>query len=249
MNKLKIIAPDGISKVVNIEKTITSVGYSPKNDIELESSDIASLQLQIISSPELPTSCRVVNYGAGLKVERQETDFILGNYQSIEVQDKDEIFLGSYRVQFYLPLVTNSSYETASIQASLMLPEPILHPKSTITANLTVKNISDNEIHNFEVKMNGLPLDCLLLDNIPPIAPGSQKVVSLRISHRGISPKVGFHTLTLTISASAGPLNDPLTIRQGVYVMPVFSQKLEIRDENLSDPNQITSTVAYEEEN
>ena len=59
--ELLIIGQNGWKKPVKLEKAITRVGSSPTSDIQLESVQVAPVQLQILYAPDAPSHCKVVN--------------------------------------------------------------------------------------------------------------------------------------------------------------------------------------------
>jgi hypothetical protein len=227
---LKIIEANGWTKFLKINHAITCVGSSASNDIQLPASEIAPIQLQIFYSPDLPSTCRVVNLGAELLLLRGGSDSPLAPYQSLDIFDGDEVDVFGYRLAFQLPLATGGVQKSQQIEASLTMPEPVLRSGSVLVGNLHIKNIGDRPGVQFQVALSGFPDDCYQIDPVPLMYPGAEEDVQVRFFHRTISPQAGLHDLVLAVSAPADYGSEELVIRQGLYVAPVLKHELLILD-------------------
>jgi hypothetical protein len=227
---LKIIEANGWTKFVKINHAITCVGSAASNDIQLPASEIAPIQLQIFYSPDLPSTCRVVNLGPQLLLLRGGSDSPLAPYQSLDIFDGDQVDIFGYRLAFQLPLATGAVQKSQQIEASLTLPEPVLRPGSILIGSLRIKNTGDRQGVQFQVALSGFPEDCYQIDPVPLMYPGAEEDVQVRFFHRTIAPLAGLHDLVLAVSAPADYGSEELVIRQGLYVAPVLKHELLILD-------------------
>jgi hypothetical protein len=228
--EVKIVEANGWAKVLPVDRAITRVGSASANDILLPDSQIAPFQLQILSAPELPSNCRMVNLKGELLLRRSGTESIISAFQTIDIFDSDEVILNDYRLIFSLPLVSASAQKSRSIEASLIFPEAVLRSDSTLVGGLKVKNAGDQQGVQFQVSLEGLPDDCYQIDPIPWMYPGAEEEVQVRIFHRTFSPTAGYHDLLLTVIAPADYPGEELNIRQRLHVAPVLKQELIILD-------------------
>jgi hypothetical protein len=228
--EVKIIEANGWAKVLPVNRAITRVGSASENDILLSDTQIAPFQLQILSAPELPSNCRVVNLNGELLLRRSGTESIISAFQTVDIFDSDEVILNDYRLIFSLPLVSAAAQKSRSIEASLLFPEAVLRSDSTLVGGLKVKNAGDQQGVQFQVSLEGLPADCYQIDPIPLMYPGAEEEVQVRIFHRTLSPTAGLHDLLLTVIAPADYPGEELNIRQRLYVAPVLKQDLIILD-------------------
>jgi hypothetical protein len=228
--EVKIIEANGWAKVVPINRAITRIGSSALNDVQIPSAQIAPNQLQILYSPDLPSSCRLINLSGDLLLYRNEMENAVSVFQTLDIFDGDEIVFDDYRLVFHLPLTSASVQKTGSIEAALVFPEAVLRPDSTLTGNLKVKNAGNQQGVQFQVKLEGLPVDCYQVDPIPLMYPGAEEEVQVRLFHRTLSPSAGMQELLVTVSAPADYQGEVLIIRQGLYVAPVLKHELIIHD-------------------
>jgi hypothetical protein len=228
--ELKIIEANGWVKVVQINRAITRVGSSTSSDIQLPSPQISPVQLQILYSADLPSSCRIINLGADLLLVSNEVESTVSTFQSIDIFDGDEIELGDFRLAFQLPLASSAVQKSRLIEAALSFPEAVLRPASTLAGSLRVKNIGDRQGVQFQVSLTGLPDDCYQIDPLPTMYPGAEEEVQVRLFHHTVTPPAGLHELFLTISAPVDYGSEELVIRQGLFVTPVLKHEVVILD-------------------
>lgn len=229
--ELIVVNPGGIEKQINLDRAIYNVGSAPSNDIQLASFQVAPLHMQLLASPELPTGCRVVNLAGELMVRRNQIEQPLVNYRRFDLWDGDEIRLGDYCLRYHSPLKSTVIQPVNSFQASLLFPEPILHPASGINGMLKLINKGRGEACHFQVKVSGVPEDCFFAPPIPFLNPGVHQEVSLQLFHRTVTPLAGYQTVGFHITAPEDYPGEALIIEQGIYVMPVFQHSLEILDD------------------
>jgi hypothetical protein len=228
--EVKIIEANGWAKVLPVNRAITLVGSAASNDVQLPSAQISPYQLQILYAPDLPSSCRVVNLGSDVVLQRNSVENTVSAFQSLDIFNGDELLLDDYRIIFHLPLTTASVQKSRSLEASLVLPETVLRPDSTLAGILRVKNAGNLQGVQFQVSLEGLPPDCYQIDPIPLMYPGAEEEVQVRLFHRTLSPSAGLHELLLTVNAPGDYMGETLEIRQGLYVTPVLKHELIILD-------------------
>jgi hypothetical protein len=232
MMELIISEENGWNKPLKIEKAITRLGSAPTNDVQLLSQEIAPVHLQIYYLEETPFSCRVFNLGSDLPVWQGDQQLILNSFATMQIRNGSEIELGPYRIQFKLPLAATMLQESSAIQASFKFPaDSVLQPNSIATGWLTIKNAGSEYDCQFEITVSGIPADCLQFDPAPLSYPGAQEDVQVQIFHRGQAPQAGFQNLTITVTSPDTYPGEKVIINQGIYVMPVFEQSLEISDD------------------
>ncbi len=229
--KLNIVEENGWAKSITIRKTITRVGSASSNDVCLYSDQVAPLQLQILSSPDLPSSCRVVNLANELTIYHHGAPSALPTYCMVDMRDGDELEIGGFRLIFELPLASSILRTSSSMEAWITFPNAVLSVDYPLEGRLTIKNTGSQKNCQFRVTISGLPADCYQVDPIPLMYPGAQEEVRLRLFHRTTHPEAGFRDVMAVINAPASYPGEELVIRQGVYITPVFEQELVILDD------------------
>jgi len=229
--ELIVTEVNGWYKEVEIIKAISRLGSASFADIQLPSKEIAPLQFQILSNPDLPTGCRVVNMADPLEIKRDGKSLSAAPYSTADISNGDQIQLGEYRVTFRLPLTTTLVRSSTIIQASLSFSDTLLQPDLDLNGRLQIKNLGDKKACQFQVKLKGFPQDCFHIDPIPLLYPGAQEEVQVQLIHKVSYPKAGLHDLTLSITAPGFYPGEEVVIKQGIYVAPVFRQAVEISDD------------------
>ncbi|OQY36225.1 MAG: hypothetical protein B6243_03675 [Anaerolineaceae bacterium 4572_5.2] len=229
--KVMIIDQKGWSKSIKVEKTITRVGTAPNNDIQLHSTQIAPVHLQFILSPDLPSSCKLVNLAGEVSIRADHVKQQLPSFGTVDVRDGDEIELGEFRLVIKIPLAAEYVQTTNVVEAVLSFPNAVLRPGYATRGQLTIKNVGSQTECQFKVALSGLPADCYHIDPIPLLYPDAQEDVLVQLFSRGYYPKAGYHDVFFTITSPASYPGEEMIIKQGVYVVPVFDQALEIADD------------------
>lgn len=228
---LKITELDGWGKIVPLDKSVIKIGSGSYCDVQLPSSDIAPLHLQVFYSSELPTSCRVVNLASPVEYRHRTKTELIGSLSTLDLHNGCRIRLGDYTIGFSLPLSGEVEEEPHSMAASLHFGDQVLRPDSPLEGLLTVKNLGNDKTCQFQVALAGLPADCYLIDPIPLIYPSAQEEVRVQLFHKTTYPTAGWKKITMTITAPASYPGEALIIEQEIYVTPIFDQKLEIFDD------------------
>jgi hypothetical protein len=244
---------NGWSKTLEVKKAITRIGNAPSVDVQIPSTSIAPLHLQILSNPELPTGCRVVNLASQLEIIHNGNVTPLEPYSTQDINDGDEIRLGEYRLTFQVPFSTAFMRTCKSIEATLNLTDTTLQPHLPLDGILTVKNVGEQDACQFQVSLSGLPEDCFHIDPIPLLYPGAQEDVRVRFFHQITYPQAGRRDLLITINAPDDYPGEELVIRQSLFVAPVFKQVMELLDDIALSPAPMApimdgKSVAPEEE-
>jgi hypothetical protein len=221
----------GWSKLLKVEKTLTRIGAAATNDIQLKSKGIAPVHLQIIYSTDLPSKCQLVNLAAEIIVHTDEGMYQLPRLSTIEIRNGDEIELGEYRIALKIPLGAEPLLRSSVIDADLSFPDAVIRPDFSTIGHLTIKNIGSKSDCQFRVTLSGLPDDCYQIDPIPLMYPDAQEDVRVQLFHRKHYPPVGFHELRFSITSPGYYPGEVMIIKQGVYVVPVFDQGLELVDD------------------
>jgi len=240
--ELMMIDQHGWTKSVKIEKAITRVGSAAGNDIQLHSKKIAPVHLQFIYSPELPASCKLVNLATEIVVRGNDDEYQLPRLGTIEIRDGDEIELGEFRLGLKIPLIAEYLQRSSVIDASLSFQDAVMRSEMATVGQLTVKNIGQQTDCQFKVVLSGLPEDCYQVDPIPLMYPDAQEDVRVQLFHQKHYPQVGFHDLYFSITAPANYPGEEMIIKQGIYVVPVFDQRLELIDDVVS-PSRVDEGI------
>lgn len=230
--KLIISQENGFKKQLQVEKAITRIGSSPANDIQLNSPYISAFHLQILYAQEMPDRCQVVNLAAeAVAVFSKNLERPLPAFSSQELFAGDEINIKGVRLLFELPLTTGTLITSHKISASLAFSEPVMRPNTILVGRITLKNEGEQPSCQFVVEISGLPEDCYQVDPIPLMYPGAQEDVNVRFLHRKSYPAAGFQSVTLSVTAPASYPGEQVSIQQGIYVLPVLEQGLDILDD------------------
>ena len=136
--ELLIIDKSGWSMPVKIQRATTRIGSAPSNDVQLSSPLIAALHLQIFYSPDLPSSCKIVNMASEVRVKSGQELRSLATFATLDIHDGDEIILADYRIKLTLPMTANVLQSAKLIDASLTFAEPILRPEYEAVGFLTM---------------------------------------------------------------------------------------------------------------
>ena len=237
--ELIISERNGWKKPVTIEKAITRLGSSPACDVQLISSDIDPIHLQIYYMDEAPTTCKLLNLGSPVMINSGDQLFTLSSLDTIQIQNGSQIELGQYHIQFILPFSATTIQDTPSIQATLKFPEATLFPDRITTGWLTIKNTGSQSSCQVDIDLTGLPSDCMQVDPAPLLYTGGQEDVRIQLFHHKLYPAAGFQELVVYISACDAYPGEQVVINQGIYVSPFFGQSMEIFDDLTSrDPAQ-----------
>jgi hypothetical protein len=231
MMNIKITEINGWSKVFDVKKAITRIGSASFVDIQLPSNSVAPLHLQILSGPDLPTGCRIVNLANLLEIRNSGIGHPLPPNSTNDLQNGDEIQLGEYQITFLLQQSAAQLRTSDYIEAVIKFNDTILQPDLALDGILVIKNLGNMDACQFQVLLSGFPEDCFRIDPIPLLYPGATEEVFVRLVHHLTYPIAGHHDLLLTISAPEHYPGEEVVIRQGVYVAPVFKQSLKIMDD------------------
>jgi hypothetical protein len=229
--ELLIFEKSGWSMPVKIERATTRIGSAASNDVRLQSAQIAAVHLQVFYSPDLPSSCKVVNMANDIQVKIGQDTRQLSKYGRLDIYDGNEIMLGDYRIKFNLPINSRVVQSAKLIEASLIFAEAVLRPEYETVGQLTVKNAGERPKCQFQVDIDGLPEDCYQIDPIPLMYPGAREEVRVRIFHRQLYPPAGLQKIIFKISAPESYPGENFVIEQGLYVWPVFDQSFDLIDD------------------
>jgi hypothetical protein len=167
-------------------------------------------------------------------VHTDEGMYQLPRLSTIEIRNGDEIELGEFRIALKIPLGAEYLQRSSVIDAVLSFPDAVIRPDFLTTGHLTIKNVGSQSDCQFKVTLSGLPDDCYQIDPIPLMYPDAQEDVVVQLFHRVHYPLVGFHDLIFSITAPGYYPGEEMIIKQGVYVVPVFDQGLELVDDTVA---------------
>lgn len=237
--EVMVIDQKGWSKSIKIEETITRVGTAPSNDIQVHSQKIAPVHLQFMFSPDLPSSSKVVNLAGQVVIKTNQVERQLSSFETIDLFDGDEIELGEFRLVLKIPLVAEYVQIAEVIGAVLSFPSAVLRPDYATKGQLTIQNKGPQTDCQFKVMVRGLPTDCCHIDPIPLLYPNAQEDVLIQLFSRGYYPEAGYHDVFFSITAPVEYPGEETIIKQRVYVVPIFDQRLEIEDDIVASSSQL----------
>jgi hypothetical protein len=230
--KLLISEEGGFRKEYVIARAVTRIGSAPANDLQLRSPHISPFHIQILYTRDMPDRCKVVNLsGEAIAFFSAGQENSLPGYVPVEVSAGDEIRLHATRLVFELPLTAGVLSTSNQISAALALPEPVLRPNTTLVGRIVLKNEGAQAACQFQVEVGGLPAECYQVDPIPFMYAGAQEDVNIRFFHRNTYPPAGFQSVTISVTAPASYPGEQVILQQGVYVIPVLEQGLQILDD------------------
>jgi hypothetical protein len=230
--KIILYEESGMARQIETEKAVTRIGSASLCDLVLSSSQVAAIHLQVLYTREMPDRCSLVNLSAEpVALLSDGLSASLPPYETCELFAGDEAHLPGARLRFELPVTTGALAVSTKIGASLHLPEPVLRPNATLLGRIIVKNQGEVNGCQFEVEVGGLPEACFKVDPVPLLYAGAQEEVNIRFFHHKTFPQAGFHTLTISVTAPSSYPGEQTILRQGLYVMPLFEQGLEIGDD------------------
>lgn len=234
--ELLLVEKNGWTKPVRIERAITLLGSGVDSDIQLVSTGTEFIQIQILYTPENPIRCNVVNLGIPIQIRENQNLSPLQVFNSIELHDGDEIFIGDYIVS--IKLEPNTPNRPSPIQAEVHFNEFTLTPGFGLTGYFTFINAGHESSCQFQVEVYGLSADCYQIDPVPLLFAGAREEVRIRIFHRGDTPLAGNRIVRFRITAPESYPNEECLISQPIYVTPVFHHTLTIIDDTQVHTNQ-----------
>lgn len=229
--KIEITEVNGWSKTVELEKAITRLGRAPNADLQLASDVIDPIQFQILSSPELPTGCRIVWLSDNHAGRMAKPSHDLSRFAVIDIHDQDVLDLAGYRITFHLSLTSAILRKSNCIEASVRLNDTLLQSSLPLEGRIKLKNAGEKDACQFQVTCSGLPEDCIQIDPVPLLPSGMEEEIGIRILHRSTHPPAGFTELVIMINSPSSYPGEELVIRQGLYVAPVYKQSITITDD------------------
>jgi hypothetical protein len=242
--QITIFEENGFKKQIEIDKAVTRIGSSPASDIQLRSHHISPIHIQILYTRDAPDRCKILNLAA-------ETASLLSNgheipltsYATAEALTGAELHLQGFRLRFDLPLTSGTISSSHKISASISLPEPVLRPNATLLGRILLKNEGDNNSCQFQVEVSGFPEDCFQIDPVPLIYTGGQEEVNIRFFHHQTRPQAGFQSVIISVTAPGSYPGEQVSMQQGIYVAPILTHTLVIRDD-APEPQPIADRAA-----
>jgi len=232
--EIVITQQNGWSRPVNIGKSIVRIGSATFNEIQLESSQVAPLHLQVFHNQGIPSLCRVLNLAVPVTIESGGKSIELLPFASRDIQDGETIEIAEFRLQFKLPVTTGVVRSSRVIEASLRFSDFVLRSHVPTVGILTIKNNGDKDASQFQVNLRGLAPDCFQVDPVPLMYPGAQEEIRIRLFHKTTYPRAGKLMLTFVISAPESYPGEELLLQQEIYIEPVTSQALDLKDDGES---------------
>ncbi len=113
----------------------------------------------------------------------------------------------------------------------LSFSDATLRSESATTGVLSLKNTGLESACQFEVLLQGFPVDCMQVDPVPLLYPGAQEDVRVQLFHRKLYPAAGAQELVVMVSSPTSYPGEQVVIRQGIYVAPVLEHSVKIFDD------------------
>ncbi|MCJ7625378.1 MAG: FHA domain-containing protein, partial [Anaerolineaceae bacterium] len=236
---IRIINRLGWSRSIELKKALMLVGSAPSNDIVLLAdygSGVAPVHLQLICSDVNEGAFQIINLtGAETQIFNSQmvSRVSISPNSSQNVMDGDSIPLGDFNLVFELQTHQGISIERRSehIGMKLEIPNLQLRPEGKLSGVLCVKNLGEQKRCQFEIDLEGLPVDCYQIAPAPLLFPGAQDELLIRFFHHGIRPEAGLRQVTLRASAVGAYPREEITLTLELEVFPVYQYSLQIHDQ------------------
>jgi hypothetical protein len=201
----------GWVKTFRLEKALVMVGSAAVNDIVLpveRGEDVFPVHLQLLHpQPEL-MQVRAVNLAnSAIPMQRANTagaGSISAN-ASQDLQHGDALQVGQFTLT--LSIQSGEGFSRAArsehLGLKLELPTATLRAAKQLDGLLTVTNFGAQKRGQFEIDLEGLPLDCYQIDPAPLLYPNGEEQLRIRLFHRGTRPLAGARPICLRMTASA----------------------------------------------
>ncbi len=238
--ELLLVEKNGWSKPVRIERAITTIGSGSDSNIQLPSTNINSDHLQLLFSVETPSKCKLVNLASTVSVLSNQTPFQIKTYDSLDLLNGDQIFLGDYTISIKLDSSPNRIQTGEIINAELNIRELTLNPGFGIIGLITVKNSGSQSACQFQIEIEGLPEGCYQLDPVPLLYPGGSEEVRLKIFHVGHAPAAGNHTFYIRVTSPESYPGEECVIDQNIFVTPTPNYTITLIDDLKESINKFT---------
>lgn len=217
----------GWQKPISLDEGIYWIGTAPECAIRLPEGDpIAPYHLQIVNDTR-EAHVRLVNLSSlSMIVKNSAHDEMLDPRSMKDLFGGETIHLGTYRLQFeihkeYVPRTVAREQNQQVLGLRLVLSGHVLQPAKMISGRLYLRNLGSLPCQ-FEVRLEGLPVNDYEIDPPPLINPGGEESSDIRIYHHLISPPAGSAAVTLRVSAPSVYPGLDMEIRQTIKVLPSY---------------------------
>ncbi len=244
---IKIINKAGWAKQIDIEKALLLVGSQESNDIVLPEeygSGVAPRHLQLICPKSPGSEYRLINLSGSeiqLFSRQMVSKGVIQLHGTKPIDNGDTILIGEFQLQFELLVYKRCIIEkrTANLGIKLELPDQPLRPGKKLAGILELTNYGDSRRCQFDIDLEGLPLDCYKISPAPMLYPGATEELQMVFLHRTTQPEAGQHCVKITASAPGTYPSEMIEIDLPLLVEPVHQFALQILDR---DPQQIMET-------
>lgn len=240
---IRIVNRLGWSRSIDLEKALMLVGSASSNDIALPEgygSGVAPVHLQLICSDVSEGAFQIINLtGAEVRIfdsQMVSRASMLPNSRQ-DILDGDSIPLGDFNLIFELQTHRGISIERRSehIVMKLEIPNLQLRPEGKLSGLLYVKNLGEEKHCQFEIELEGLPVDCYQIAPAPLLFPGAEEELLIRFFHHATRPEAGSRPITLRASAIGAYPREEIILTLTLDVHPVYQYSLQIHDQEFRE--------------
>lgn len=217
------------AKTFEIEKPVIRIGSGSSADIRIQDDAVLPLHLQFFVGVN---SATMRAFDDSVEINRLGRQLICEEAEPYEVFEDDIILMGDYKINFQTEMAMSAMQSNSMISAVLSLSRKALSPEEPIIGKMTVSNLSTEESGQLRMRIEGLPEDCIEIDPMPYLHPGSVGSVGFLIHHRKSHPNPGFNNFSIIIEpANNSSINNILTFRQSIFVHYVSNSVFTLRDD------------------
>ena len=229
---VEIVDKDGWRKQLTLEKPIVHIGSDPRSDIVLEpmrGGGVATLHAQLIGLPN-SSGYQIVNLSDTSIPIGASGDQTLPARTAARLNDGTTLRIGEFTLIFRDGESAPGSTELISSHIGLRLsaPNAKLQPNRTMAGVLKVSNLGDRSGAQFNLELEGLPVDCYDIEPGPILASGAERDVVLRLYHRGDRPSAGEHRVTIRATADDAYPGEESEVSLLVQVLPLFRHQMRL---------------------
>ena len=228
---IRVINKSDWEKNYNFDKSIVRVGSQTSCDIALEGKDIQPLHLQITQVNGTDKSYVMRVFSENVTITRGGQVITAMKLSPYDMVDGDKVSFGSYRMIISLEDEKSRVRTSLHMQAEMFMAKRDLSPDSPLNGTVTLRNLGTEKPCQFNIRITGIPNECLQTGPMPYIYPGGSSSVGFMISHLETTPPPGFHTVSIRLSAPSEYFGEVLEFNQDIYVTPVFRNEFILEDD------------------
>ena len=248
-NRIEIIDKEGWRKEFTFQKRLIFIGADRRNDITLDpgrGADVAPRHLQLINETSgAYAGCRAVNLSSSAIPVNDSPDTLLSPGSAMAISNGDTLRLGDFKLIIRLenagiatstgiPVGEPAMHMTeaggsASIGLRIALARVTLIPDIPLEGTLYIANLGSMPGVQFNLKLEGLPSDCVKIGPAPILFPGAERGVPFSLCHpRSPAYPAGLHKILISAEARDAYPGEYLTVSQEIRISPFYHHSLRL---------------------